>query len=94
MMKERLIVLVNAVCETKAIHKEFSEVTGLDRKKVKNLLDGQQRFNEEHIQIITEAFPQYKMWFVFGETMPEVGQISPELDETLSTYNKTGTDTQ
>lgn len=86
MMRERLIALVNAVCETKAIHKEFEELSGLERKKVKNLMDGQQRFNEEHIKTITDAFPQYKMWFVFGETAPEIGQISPELDKVSQDY--------
>lgn len=93
MMRERLIALVNHTCSTTSFHKEFAELTGIDRKKVKNLMDGNQRFNEDHIKAISEAFPQYKMWFAFGETYPEIGQTSPELEETANNYGKTGTDT-
>ena len=85
--------MVNHVTKTAYIHKEFSELSGLERKKVKNLLDGNQRFNEEHIELITNAYPQFKMWFVFGETHPEIGQISPELEETADSYGETGTGT-
>lgn len=93
-MKERLIALVNATTQTTSIHKEFEELTGLERKKVKNLMAGQQRFNEEHIKVITDAFPQFKMWFVFGEIAPEIGQVSPDLEKVSDDYGKTGTDTQ
>ncbi len=94
MMRERLIALVNHTCETKSIHKEFSEKTGLSRSVIKNLLNGVQRFNEDHIRLITTAFPQYKMWFVFGQTQPETAQTSPELEEVAGSYGKTETDTQ
>ncbi|WP_271271907.1 hypothetical protein [Aliamphritea hakodatensis] len=80
--------------QTSYKHKEFSELSGLDRKKVKNLLDGNQRFNEEHIHLITTAFPQYKMWFVFGQTQPETEQTSPELEEGADSTGETGTNTR
>ena len=93
MMRERLIDLVNRTTTPRTKHKEFSEMTGLERRTVKALLDGAQRFNEDHIKAISAAFPQYKMWFVFGEIHPDIGQISPELDQTAGDYQGTGTDT-
>lgn len=93
MDRERLIALVNHVCKTKAIHKEFAEKTGLPRKTVQNLMDGRQRFNEDHIKAVTEAYPEYKYWFVFGETESMAGQISPEIEETRASLKETGTDT-
>ena len=34
------------------------------------------------------------MWFAFGETYPEIGQVSPELDQIVDNYEETGMDTQ
>jgi transcriptional regulator with XRE-family HTH domain len=43
---------------------------------------GRQLATEEHIKAISNLWPEYKYWLVFGETLPECGQISPELEET------------
>lgn len=95
MMKERLIVLVNqSATSQRTKNKEFGELTGIKKETVRALADGRQKFNEDYIQAITEAFPQYKMWFAFGETYPEIGQLSPDLEETSNNYGKTGTDTE
>lgn len=49
--------------------------------------------NEEHIKALSELWPEYKYWLVFGETMTEAGQISPELEEIRKNQNlKTGTE--
>lgn len=42
---------------------------------------GKQKPNEDHIKALSKIWPEYKYWLVFGETMPECGQISPELEE-------------
>jgi len=65
----------------------------LSRRKLENLTGiadytwqaveiGKQVANEEHIKELSKIWPEYKYWLVFGETMPEAGQISPEIEET------------
>lgn len=66
---------------------------GLSRRKLENktgiadytwqaVETGKQVPNEEHIKALENLWPEYKIWIVFGETYPEIGQISPELEET------------
>ena len=94
MNKDRLIVLIDSLGEPeRKKYIAFSEVTGIKKDTLKNLCRGQQRFNDEHLEAIAAAYPQYKMWFAFGETHPEIGQISPELDHVADDYRGTGTDT-
>lgn len=92
-MRQRLIELLNRFTNERTKYKEFEELTGIKRTAVKALYEGRQRFNEEHIEAICAAFPQYKIWFVFGETHPEIGQISPELEQVADDFRETGTDT-
>lgn len=94
MMKERLIALINhSTTNERTKNKEFSELTGLSKEVIRALAYGRQKFNEEHIRLITAAFPQYKMWFVFGQTEPETEQTSPEL-EGADSDGETGADMQ
>jgi hypothetical protein len=48
------------------------------------------RINEEHLEAIIKLFPEYAYWITTGKTMPEAGQISPELEETRQNLS-TGT---
>lgn len=87
-MNERLIALINwyGSSERKRFG-EFSDKTGLERDTIKNLYHQRQRINQDHISAIAAAFPEFKMWFVFGETHPELGQVSPEIEDTRKAYN-------
>lgn len=86
MMRERLIVLVNTTTNERTKHVDFERKTGIKRSTVKSLLDGKQRFNEEHITAIAKAFPQYRVWFALGETYPDIGQTSPDLEAISKEY--------
>lgn len=44
--------------------------------------NGKQTANEGHITALSKIWAEYKYWVVFNETMPEAGQISPEIEET------------
>jgi len=48
------------------------------------------RINEEHLEAIIALWPEYAYWITTGKTMPEAGQISPELEETRKNLS-TGT---
>jgi len=87
MMRERFIELVNCSAEERTKYKDLEELTGIKRATLKALYEGRQRFNEEHIAAISSAFPQFKMWFVFGEVYPELGQVSPKIEDTRKAYN-------
>ncbi|AEG02564.1 helix-turn-helix domain-containing protein [Methylomonas methanica] len=72
--------------------KLLREFKGLSRRKLEQasgipeytwtaVEGGKQKPNEDHIEALAKLWPEFKFWLVFGETMPECGQISPELEE-------------
>ncbi|MGR8934832.1 MAG: helix-turn-helix domain-containing protein [Gammaproteobacteria bacterium] len=68
----------------------FAEATGLPKKTVENLEHDQQKAYQWHIEAIAKTWPQYKMWLAFGDTIPEAGQISPEIEEARQKLTKAG----
>lgn len=40
------------------------------------------RMSTEEIEELVKLFPQYTMWLASGQIAPEVGQTSPDYDET------------
>ena len=88
MMNDRLIALIDFLATSdRKKFTEFSEKTGIEPKHLKNLYHKRQRINQDHITAICTAYPQYKYWLVFGEVQPDLGQISPDLEETRKAYN-------
>lgn len=86
MRKDRLIALINYECgNSRTRYKDFSEKTGISKETLRAICDGRQRINEEIEDKIIGLYPQYKMWFVFGETYPELGQLSPDIEEVRQT---------
>jgi transcriptional regulator with XRE-family HTH domain len=65
---------------------------GIDRSVWRNVEAGKQRINEDHITVVRKIAPQYIYWVITGETLPESGQISPEIEEKCEELLKTGTD--
>lgn len=39
------------------------------------------RMSTEELEILQAVFPQYRLWLISGEVMPESGQVSPAYDE-------------
>ncbi|HGK9031589.1 hypothetical protein ACET4R_19780 [Pseudomonas aeruginosa] len=35
----------------------------------------------EELEVLQSLFPQYRLWLISGEVMPEAGQTSPEFEE-------------
>ena len=69
---------------------ELVEKTGIDRMKWANLKRSRVRAQQEHIEAIVALWPEYAYWITTGKTLPEAGQISPELEETRKNL-QTGT---
>lgn len=87
MMKDRIRKLRESLGLDRTM---FEAKTGIKAKTWSNVESGTQRANEEHIQAIIEKWPEYAYWLTTGKTIPEAGQISPEIEETRQNLS-TGT---
>lgn len=67
---------------------EFETQTGISWFKWQNLFSGKQRVNEDHIEALNKLWPQFTYWITTGQTLPESGQISPEIEEARSNSKK------
>ena len=52
------------------------------------------RARAEEVELLCNLYPQYQMWIATGNVYPEMGQISPELEEIADSYGETGTGAQ
>lgn len=69
---------------------EFAEKTGLPKKTIENLEQENQKAYVWHIEEIAKTWPEYSYWLTTGQTLPEAGQISPELEEIREKLNQAG----
>lgn len=83
MIRENLIRLIDWYGSTdRKRFGEFAEKTGVGRESLKQFYHGKQKLNNENLDQIIESFPEYALWLVTGTTIPESGQISPDLSGT------------
>lgn len=78
MIKDRLISLFNA----KRTSVWFEKETGIDRYRWGNIRSGKARLSDAEIEAVVKIFPQYALWLVSGEVIPESGQVSPDYERT------------
>jgi transcriptional regulator with XRE-family HTH domain len=69
---------------------ELEQITGISKYIWGNLFTGKQRVNEDHINSIIKLWPEYAYWLTTGETIPNAGQISPEVDKARENLKKVG----
>ncbi|MDO9049081.1 MAG: DNA-binding protein [Methylobacter sp.] len=81
-----LIVLDESMLSNPALEAK----TGIKSTTWANVRLKKIRINEEHLEAIIKLFPEYAYWITTGKTLPEAGQISPELEETRKNLS-TGT---
>ncbi|MGZ4991791.1 MAG: DNA-binding protein [Methylobacter sp.] len=55
--------------------------TGIKSTIWANVRNGKSRVNEDHLEAVNKMWPQYTYWITTGLTLPEAGQISPEIEE-------------
>lgn len=93
-MKENFIERVKSIEEAEKLSREdLAMKAGMKYTRLRNLLGGQGQPRLEDIEAIAKAYPEYKHWLVFGEELPEAGQISPMTKQTmksLETARKAG----
>lgn len=56
---------------------ELSRRTGIDRKRIENIINKKAKVRHEDIELLGHAWPEYRYWIAYGEELPESGQISP-----------------
>lgn len=80
-IKERAIAIIKwSGLSTADLERE----TGIDRYKWANLKSGKIRTTEEHMEALGKLWPEYAYWLMTGNTIPEAGQISPEITRATS----------
>jgi transcriptional regulator with XRE-family HTH domain len=70
--------------------RDLEKATGIEDYKWNAIEGGRQRPNDEHLSALGNIWPEYKLWLAYGETLPQAGQISPELEETGQKLLKVG----
>jgi len=77
-MKERIRELIDTYGSSeRKKYKEIEALTGVKADSWKNVLKGNQRVNQDHINAISEFFPSHLYWIITGKTIPIAGQIAP-----------------
>jgi len=61
--------------------KDLERLTDIDRSTWGNVEGGRQRANEDHLNALKKIMPKYMYWIVTGETLPECGQVKPEINQ-------------
>ena len=69
---------------------ELCEKTGIEKKRLENVVNEKAKIRHEEIELIGKAFPEYRLWLAYGEELPEAGQISPMTKKALSDLGKQG----
>lgn len=73
--------------------KSVLEEAGVDYARFAQVQRRKVALRASELTAIASCFPEYRHWLVFGEELPEVGQISPmtkETKERLGTQGKVG----
>ncbi|OYY94262.1 MAG: hypothetical protein B7Y41_08060 [Hydrogenophilales bacterium 28-61-23] len=91
-MRERILEIINYVTEAHRKFKHFAELTGINAQKWQNLGQGKQRANDEMIEAVGKAFPQYAYWLVTGKTDEAHGHTSPVLERIQNDLRTAGRD--
>ncbi len=97
MIRENLIALIDARgSSSNKRFTEFSERTGIKSTTLKAFYHGAQKLNNEQLDLINKAFPQYVYWLATGKALPGSGQYTPGIADEAGKYEsqakKAGTD--
>lgn len=68
----------------------FCDLTGLKKSTLIRIETGPTDPSAKTLQSITKTWPQYTMWLMNDEVIPEAGQISPEIEDTRKKLKTAG----
>ncbi|MDD2770499.1 MAG: DNA-binding protein [Methylococcus sp.] len=69
---------------------ELARLTGIPVNRWKQIRIKNVRASTEELDVCVQLWPEYAYWLITGMTQPEVGNISPEIEETRKKLAKAG----
>ena len=67
---------------------DFAQAAGLKSNQLANIEQNKQKAPAWYIEAIGKKWPTYALWLGTGMTIPEAGQISPEIEEIRQNLKK------
>jgi hypothetical protein len=72
---------------------DLAVVNSKEYVRWQNIKRGKARLGINDAEELAKQYPEYALWLITGKTIPEAGQISPEISKTMKDYRTTGTAT-
>ncbi len=60
---------------------EFCNRTGIAKGTLVHIETGEHEPNLKSVKAVTNTWPEYTLWLMNDQVIPEAGQISPEIEE-------------
>lgn len=57
--------------------KEIAEIAEMDPTRMTRTMNGKLRMSHKEFLALTDIYPEFKYWIIFGDELPEAGHISP-----------------
>jgi len=57
---------------------DLATKTNIGYSRWANVLSGKAKIRHAEVEALGNAYPEHKLWLAYGETLPQVGQISPD----------------
>ncbi|PAU65551.1 DNA-binding protein [Pseudomonas sp. PIC25] len=61
--------------------KKLSQLGEPNYERWRNISKGAIRMSTEELGVLVKVFPQYALWLVSGQIVPEIMQLRPEYNE-------------
>jgi len=90
MLKSRLITIINRRLPTRRPYAELESLTGIDAEAWKNTSNGRTKPSAAQLEAICKLFPEYTLWLMTGNVLPNAGQTSPDLEALNELKKKVG----
>jgi len=56
---------------------DLATLTDITYSRWANVLAGKAKIRHIEVEALGNAYPEHKLWIAYGDTLPQVGQISP-----------------
>jgi hypothetical protein len=81
MIHERFIKVINAKLPRKGAFTQLEQLTGINARSWGHAYNGRTQPGAEHLEQLCRLFPEYTRWLMTGQTRPEMGDTSPDLEQ-------------
>lgn len=57
---------------------DLATKTNIAYSRWTNVLSGKAKLRHAEVEALGNVYPEHKLWLAYGDTLPQVGQISPD----------------